>query len=299
MEAKSLIVSDLDGTALDPGGRLSLGFESVVEDFAELGYAFAVATARCPHDVERIFASSPANFIAMCSDGALVCEFLDSRFTDVMHESFLSADDVVAVANALLASSHRVDLIAFCGSAHDFEVVHASRDNRYEAARILREELEDLRPSRLVSEDEWRERLQSSDVRALSVLERTQPLQGLAHELRDFAPHLKTLFYVEDRKSTHSWIDVVSASTSKEQAIPMARRELGIAEDAKLVVLGNGENDLGMMRIADLALCPAGSAACVQEQADVVIDAECGGSFLNRALEHIRASSIGIGGRCG
>ncbi len=78
-----LIASDLDGTLLDPDGRLSERTIAAIAAAAAAGITFIAATGRSFRTAEHRLRPAPALRTVVCSNGALVYDLHDDRIDRV------------------------------------------------------------------------------------------------------------------------------------------------------------------------------------------------------------------------
>lgn len=70
--------------------------------------------------------------------------------------------------------------------------------------------------------------------------------------------------------SDHGYVEVVPAEASKEAGIAHVMRALGI-ERLPVVAIGDGDNDVGMLRFADVAYAVSNACPAARAAADIVV----------------------------
>ena len=66
-----LIATDLDGTLLEPDGKLPEGIFETVKQLTEMGICFAACSGRQYGNLERLFAPVADQMAFVCENGAL------------------------------------------------------------------------------------------------------------------------------------------------------------------------------------------------------------------------------------
>jgi hypothetical protein len=102
--------------------------------------------------------------------------------------------------------------------------------------------------------------------------------------------------YVEKIKDRYPEIDfVISSPTyyemlpqniSKGSALEHLRRECGL-DDYTIVAVGDYNNDIEMLRYADVGICPSNATQEVKQAADVILDVSCEESAIAAVVEYI------------
>ena len=90
-----------------------------------------------------------------------------------------------------------------------------------------------------------------------------------------------------------SWLEVVRADATKEAALAELCRRLGL-QPAQVMAVGDGENDLGMLRWAGLAVVPANGVEAARREAHWIIGHHAQGAvarFLRAVLDARTAAS--------
>lgn len=79
MQPPQVIASDLDGTLLDPDGRVSERTRKALLAAREYGLAVVAVTARTPYGVDRLTDLVPLLDVAICANGAVVYHPAEER----------------------------------------------------------------------------------------------------------------------------------------------------------------------------------------------------------------------------
>ncbi len=95
-----LVVSDVDGTLLDPGKNLSPGAPAAVKRLKQAGIRFTVASARPPRLTESLLRDLHISEPSACFNGGL----LISPDCNVLHQLPMASPDTQAVADHICKS---------------------------------------------------------------------------------------------------------------------------------------------------------------------------------------------------
>jgi hydroxymethylpyrimidine pyrophosphatase-like HAD family hydrolase len=282
------LLTDLDGTLLAGEEGLDIEtFQRLVRLFADRGGEVVLATARPPHDVVRLLEPIGASCAAICSNGGLHINCRDGQVHEVRCETRLTTAEAALAVGSLRSVAPALGLMLFTSSTHNFEIrVIPGRPPGGDDPEETLLALADQRPRRRFSELSSR---LLADLRSVAILAPAAEANGICQRLQRQAPSLQWLRYGETRlpgTPACTWIEACPSSMNKAAA---ARRLM--RRGAFVIVAGNAANDLAMLRMAHLSLCPNDAEADVRLVADQVLDAPGGTPFL-KALLHALSSRI-------
>ena len=58
-------------------------------------------------------------------------------------------------------------------------------------------------------------------------------------------------------------------------------------DDWTVVACGDFDNDLEMIKFADIGFAPSNAQDCVKEAADFISDADCSSGFMSEVINHV------------
>lgn len=214
-----LVVCDVDGTLLPAGDRrISLDVLKGISALLDLGVSVAIASGRCESDLRRLFAPLSDRLYFISNDGAQ-CS-LGSRTFYRRPISPSSLSRFFNLSRATLISS------VLCAESGCFSLGG-------EAAEQFEREVGEVR--KISSLFDIKE-----DVFKVSVL-------GSA----DFARELSDVRRLSGKSK---WNEFVSLGASKGSALSYLQLKLSISA-LDTAVIGNGENDLPMLKNASFCAC--------------------------------------------
>jgi HAD superfamily hydrolase (TIGR01484 family) len=238
-----LIISDIDGTLLGPGGLLPPENVVALELAAERGVRLALATIRKRDSAELIVRRLGAACTLVCDGGATIYDEQGAR----LHNLTIPLD--LARALAALADQHRLPLLTTIDEQNYYTpgshpVAHIATPG-VDVARSL--DALDRPPSRFIVRGELGvELLMRAFVNA--------PLRFVRHYHPDGT--------LADAAITH-------AGATKEAGLALLCRQWGI-DLASVLALGDAEADIGMLRMAGVGVAVGDAHVSVKAAADWV-----------------------------
>lgn len=229
-----LVVTDLDGTLLDPDGQCPAANLQALERLGRQGVVRAVATGRSPHSARlAMFEGFPIDYLIF-SSGAGVMRWTDGEVLAAQHLDEPTAQELVGqlaaqgvdfMVHGPIPRNHEFRYRATSSPAPDF----VRRLERYAAyARPLL----DGEPLGAVAQlvgiiegDPIRFAEIAQRVSGASVVRSTSPLDGRS-----------------------IWIELFAPGVSKGSGVRWLCRHLGGIEPQQVLLLGNDYNDLDMLR---------------------------------------------------
>jgi Cof subfamily protein (haloacid dehalogenase superfamily) len=246
MTDRTLFVSDLDGTLLGPGAALSEFSRSALRALIADGMLFTVATARSTPSIRRLLADVALPLPVIELNGAFVSDLATGRHLVVQA---LAAD----VAAAVMAGIRRRGLGAFIAtSAGDEDRLYHGEPQNPGMAWYRDEKLALGDPRlRAVADPEV---ALGEPVVGFTLFAEREVVGELAAELLGELAELVQLHMFENFYCPGWWeLSIHDRSATKASAIAELRRSLDL-EGSRLVVFGDGINDLDMFAHADHAV---------------------------------------------
>ncbi|MBE6597662.1 MAG: HAD-IIB family hydrolase [Ruminococcaceae bacterium] len=249
-----IIASDLDGTFL---GNRSDEIERNVEKikyFTSNGGRFTFATGRIPAAVINLLprCSEYVNFPAVICNGMWLYDISQKRAI------FESYGDSEAIEKLSVALYKRYPHLAFRGIGVG-EIIAFQPDNRYIKQELKSQDLS----VRFVPLEQWH----SEKFLKLTLRDESELLNRIKNEIEKEFEGVFDAF-----KSGDELLEVQPTGFSKAAMLSGIRERLrDNGEKVKLVCIGDHENDLEMLRIADIAACPSNAIPEVKEICDVCL----------------------------
>jgi len=251
---KILYVSDLDGTLIRSDERTSEYTNQTINRLVEQGVMFSYATARSFHTSHKVTAGLNAKIPLITYNGCMVVDNVDGSF---LIKNFFGAD-IREVMQDLFA--HGVYPIAY-GFVDGIERFSFIPDKSSQAVLNFNQTRLGDKRCRMV---ETEEALMAGELFYLTCIDEAEKLLPLYEKYRE---QFHCVYQI-DMYSGEPWLEMLPKAASKATAIRQLKNKLGYE---KLVVFGDGRNDIEMFELADEAYAVANAVPELKERATAVI----------------------------
>lgn len=274
---RTLYVSDLDGTLLRSDERTSDYTNQTINRLVEKGMLFSYATARSYQTSHKVTKGLNARIPLITYNGAMIVDNVDGTF---LAKNFFH-DNAADLITDLL--DHRV-----------FPIVYSMQDNAEKYSYFsplskvgslvveihpgmnffLKSRSGDKRECPVDNTVD----LMKGEVFYITCIDEKSKLEGLYEKYKDI---YHCVFQVEIYTQEY-WLEIMPRNASKSNAISQLKRYLMCD---RLVVFGDGKNDIDMFRIADEAYAVDNAVLELKEIATGIIgsnDADGVAEWLNR-----------------
>lgn len=260
--AKTLYVSDLDGTLLDDYSQLSSGTVATLNRIiGELGGMFTVATARTPATVVPLMQEVHATLPFIVIGGSAMWNPVTGCF-----EQTRGIDETTV--NAVTDVFDRHGTSPFIYRRHGSSLLHthhygplSPQEERFVAER------QHLPLKKFFLEDHD---FRHSDDEALLMfsMNKYAKLKAIADDLKESVATCAVMVYHDNFDPSEGYLEIFTAGTSKAAAIRKLAQQVG-AE--RVVVFGDNRNDIAMMQAADHSVAVGNAFPEVKAAASEVI----------------------------
>ncbi len=261
-QARTLYVSDLDGTLLGDDSRLSRGtIDMLNRIIEERGGLFTVATARTPATVVPLMQEVHARLPFIVIGGSAMWNPVTGNFE---HTHGIDDPTVNAVADVFDGYGIHPFIYRRHGSgllrAHHYGPLSAQE-------RQFVNERQHLPLKRFFLDDR---NYRQGDDEALLIfsLNRFAVLEAIANDLRATVPTCSVMVYHDIFDEQSGYLEIFTAGTSKAAAIGDLARQVGAQ---RVVVFGDNRNDIAMMQAADHSVAVENAFPEVKSMASEVI----------------------------
>lgn len=280
--AKTLFISDLDGTLLSSDSRLSANTVAMLNEAISKGALFSVATARTPSTVAILLKDVEARLPFIVMTGAAVWNPLDKTFS---HPVTMKQE----TAESILATIHAHSLPAFIYTLKD-NVIHiyhtdplsegeknfiSERDDSiYKVFHIAENGCSDI-PARLDN---------------VVLFYAMQPSDIVESTYNDIRAHndCNAVFYHDIYGPEIGLMEIFAPGASKADALKWLKLHTGAD---RVAAFGDNINDIPMLRVADVAIAVENAVEEVKEVADIIIGPNTSDSVAQFILEAITAGN--------
>ncbi len=269
--SKYLLVTDLDGTFFARGAKLVQRNLDAVARFQAGGGLFAIASGRL-HLNLRVAIAEPerlCNAPTILSNGAYLYDFAENR---AFAEDFLPESD----ARALMDFAKREFPEVPCRVSTPYSMrTEALRGELVRDAATYDEGSVEVKPLSLWRYDDW-----------YKLVFRDEPQSIAAVRERFFA-------YFGDRFDAFcsglSFFEVQKKGINKALGIKKLQALYG--SERTVIACGDFENDLEMLRAADIAVCPENAQDALKAESDFVF-CHCNDGLIADVVEAIESGRI-------
>lgn len=233
---KTLYVSDLDGTLLRSDETISKYTSDVINKLTAKGMLFSYATARSYVTSKKVTKGLDAKIPLIVYNGAFV---IDNVTGQVLIANYFG-QDVKDILDELIANDIHPIVYAYIDGVEKFSYVEDKCTRGM--TTFLNTRKGDKRTNILTDVNE----LYNGDIFYITCIDEKEKLKPLYDKYKD----KYHCVYDLDIYSKEQWLEIMPAATSKSNAISQLKEFL---ECDRLVVFGDGKNDVDMFEIADEA----------------------------------------------
>lgn len=267
----TLYLSDMDGTLLDRGARISPFTERTIRGLMEKGMRFTVATGRTPLSAIPLLRPLPIRMPVILMNGALI---LDIQTRTYLHSTPLSPEGLADLARAEALAGMRGLLFTIADGVLSL-AFGPERDERWDRFFRGTEPVDMYRADAAGA--------QGKDVvYALYMDDRPDRLEAMYHAME--SDKSLTLDWYKDIYTENTWcLEVYSAATSKRRAVELVRAWTGAD---RLIGFGDNSNDLPLFEACDEGYAVANACDALKAAASGVIGANTDDGVARWLAEH-------------
>ena len=253
-----LIVSDLDGTFLGKEGRIVQRNVDAIRHFTASGGMFTFATGRHHHHLLEAIPvlSEIINAPAIVANGAYL---YDCRSHELIAESFMNTD---VTLQALQFARAYYPSVGFRASTPQGILTDGRTDYMRRYVNYCKEKLPYV--VEVAPPERWIQRLWYKVV-----------FRGKSEELDALNADLQKQFggQFEYNKSSETFFEIQKVGINKGTMLRVLQQSYAQfnGQPIKTYGVGDFENDLSLLRAADVAVCPANAHPDVKREADWVL----------------------------
>jgi len=229
-----LYVSDLDGTLLGSNEKTSEYTNKVINHLTDRGMIFSYATARSLITAKKAASGINAKIPLIVYNGAfvidnfteniLIANYFDNRVGSVLDDLF--ANKIYPIVYAHIDGKEKFSFVPELCSAG--------------ANKFLDSRKGDIRTNAVKTLDD----LKAGNIFYITCIDEPQNLKPLYEKYKD----CYHCVYQTDIYTNEQWLEIMPLNASKANAIKQLQ---SLLECEKLVVFGDGKNDIDMFELAD------------------------------------------------
>lgn len=254
LKMKTLYVTDLDGTLLRSDERTSDLTNEIINDLVARGLIFSYATARSYQTSHKVTKGLNARIPLIVYNGTMV---IDNQSGDFLIKNFFDAD-VTDVLEDLIRHGIFPIVYAFIDGIEKFSYIPEKSSVGMKLFIDSREN--DKRDHPVVSEKD----LSAGEIFYITCIDSADKLEPFYHKYAD----TYHCVFQEDIYTKYQWLEIMPKAASKANAIQQLKDLLGCR---KVVVFGDGSNDIDMFELADEAYAVSNAVEELKQIATKVI----------------------------
>lgn len=231
---KTLYVSDLDGTLLRSNEATSEYTNNVINSLTERGMIFSYATARSLITAKKVTNGINAKIPLIVYNGAFV---IDNVTEDIMIANYFD-DSVYEVLDELFANKVYPIVYAYIQGREKFSFVPELCTDGMK--KFINSRNGDIRTNTVNTTND----LKTGDIFYITCIDEPGKLKPMYDKYKDRFHCV----YQTDIYTNEQWLEIMPLAASKSNAIKQLQ---SLLKCEKLVVFGDGKNDIDMFELAD------------------------------------------------
>lgn len=245
-----IVAVDLDGTLLDPAGKISQENSKALSAFDLQGGTIVLATGRSIQSAKDVFAELKLSGYTLASNGAYVARIEKGKIKKVL-KSYTIESEIIEKSLSF-AMKQGVTVVASRATQDDrisFAQDHTEVDSPYYAQFNLKE-------SRI---DELWDQLKNDEISYFKLAftdEDTKKLVKMRSELEKTG--------INSSYSDKYWLEVMAEGVNKGAALNFLTKYLSV-DLSEVVAFGDQENDLEMLKMSGMSIAMENAAPAVKK----------------------------------
>ncbi len=260
---KTLYVSDLDGTLMQPGAYLSQKTIDLLNRSIGEGKLFTVATARTPATVAGIIKDVKMSLPAIVFTGAAIWNPASGKYSDIR---YMDADSAAELAETY--RKEKFPIFHFTLENDVINIYHIGGKLNELERRFMEERLHS--PYKRFHISATGEDMLPPDISKTIIFYGMQPtyLAEAIHERVSGLPGCRHQCYHDIYGQEIALVDAFAPDATKANAVLRMKEKTGAD---RVVAFGDNLNDIPMLQAADVAVAVENALPEVKEIADIVI----------------------------
>lgn len=251
---KTLYVSDLDGTLLRSNQTTSEFTNAVINRLTEQGMVFSYATARSLVTAKKVTMGINASIPLIVYNGAFV---IDNATEQILISNYFNQEIETVFAELFSREVYPI-VYSYINGAEKFSFIEDRSSAGVRAFLKMRKDDIRRNPVQNIAS------LTQGDCFYITCIDETERLKPLYEKFKD----IYHCVYQRDIYTNEQWLEIMPKAASKSNAALQLKKYL---KCDRLVVFGDGKNDIDMFEIADECYAVENAVAELKEKATAVI----------------------------
>ncbi|HWT74675.1 MAG TPA: HAD family hydrolase [Mobilitalea sp.] len=274
---KTLYISDLDGTLLQPDVTLSVNTITILNELIDRGVLFSVATARSIASVRHILKDVKISVPIILMNGVCVYDLSKDEYIKIETFPQKSIDALIEVIE-----SNR--LKGFVYTIKNGVMSTYYEDLNSKALYDFYKERVDLYQKKFTQVDRFSS-LSKEPIIYFSLMDHKEALEPI-HAILQTIPDLNCTFYKDNYSPDFWYLEIFNKTASKYHAVKYLRDYLGIDH---IVCFGDNRNDLPLFEAGDYKIAVGNAVSELQEKADLIIGKNTDDGVAAWLKEHVKS----------
>ena len=277
---KTLYISDLDGTLLQPNERLSAFCCKTINQLVKSGMLFSYATARSYHTAKKCTAGLDAKIPLIVYNGALI---VDNQTGDILTENIFSPQQASDIYTLLRQCGIHPIVYSLINGVEKFSYDQTAVP--LPTRNFLDQRRGDGRDHPLTGD----EQLLNGKVYYFTCIDESERLLKADRLIREQFGDICNQVCQKDIYSGDQWLEIMPASASKAHA---ARQLKELTGAEKMVAFGDGPNDLPLFDAADEGYAVENAHPLLKSAATSIIGLNTNDGVARWLLEHFTGHNL-------
>lgn len=258
---KTLYISDLDGTLLNPNAELTKRTTSIINDLTSQGVLFTVATARSIASVKYILKDLNLTLPIVLMNG--VCVYDPTKHEYINVEGFSKEN-----AKTLIDIIERNNLKGFLYTLSDGVLATYYEDLSNRALKDFYQERVDKYKKPFTQVTNFSECIDESII-YFTLMDHKENLEELSHIVEKL-PNINSVFYKDNYSKDMWYLEIFSEKASKYHGVRFLRDDLMVD---KIIGFGDNQNDMPLFEACDKGLAVSNAIEELKLKANDIIGA--------------------------
>ncbi len=245
---KELLITDLDGTLLNDKKEISKKNIEAILNFKKEGNQVMIATGRSPQQIKDINKEADFESVAITCNGAFI---IDMKTKEKLYTKELKKKQLKLLEKIFF--NNKVSL-NFYGEEYIYYYMEDSRIRKFKHKKETK-----------IKEIKCSEEIEETIYKAIFYFEKESKIEKI--DLKKEV--IKNLNNVNICYSTDNIMDINYKNVNKKTAIKWIRKNYDFK---KIIAIGDGENDIDMLKEADYSIGMANAVKGVKEIVDYITD---------------------------
>ncbi|MDF2510918.1 MAG: hypothetical protein K0S04_784 [Herbinix sp.] len=256
---KTLYISDLDGTLLQPDVTLSKATINTLNELLAQGMQFTVATARSIASVKHILKDLNLTLPIVLMNGVCIYDLKKQEYVKV---ETLTQSSIYELMKVIVDN----ELKGFVYTVKNGTLATYYEDLNTKALQDFYQERVDLYRKRFTQVNKFAD-LSEEPIIYFSLVDHKEKLEPIFHQI-EAIPDLNCTFYRDNYSPDFWFLETFSCTASKYHAAKYLRTALGVEN---IICFGDNRNDLPMFEAADKRIAVGNAVEELKEKADQII----------------------------